>query len=207
MNEEILRKAQSSKLIFVSGKTCTGKTTFAKQLAADLDCSVIETDEIVRTTKSETVADKFREIYKSNSMPELIDEFVGMLRQEIINRIATNGRVVFEGAIANNDVLERVIEGFEDSFLFIYLHPINKVKYVSQITKRFLTSSVSDKAGLPSSFYRLIELSDLQSFYQTREMSSNIQTAIETFAEQSMVESSKRLGNFHKYFEVEVISI
>ena len=207
MNDEVIKRAIGCKLIYVSGKTCTGKTTLSKQLAKVLNCRVIETDNIVLATKYDEPVNKFVEIYKKNENQELVDQFIKIVTSEIDKNISESGVTIVEGAIANNDVLERLIEGYDDCLLFAYLHPVDKENYVNQISQRFRLANENNNAGLPRSFWNLIDHSSLEHFFKEGAIDEHINDCIGRYASLSMKESSERLEMFKGRFSVYDIEV
>lgn len=210
--EKILEKVQHQqpRLIYLSGKTCTGKTTFANYLVQH-GYKKIELDKIV--TESVVIpfgvlpGDGFRTAYRDLGPVEQTNAFIGAAKMEISKKLEEASLVV-EGAIASPRILGELFSGEFKSFLFIYLHPVHADIYEQRILSRFEAGAKSDSAGLPKDFWELIQVSDLQEFKNTDKVSSGILTSIKVYAAKSMEESKKRLEGFQAAFtDIAIVEI
>ena len=74
---------QQPHLVYVSGKTSTGKSTFAKRLAEEFNYAIIELDQIVLKAVEQRFGEAseksaFIEVYRNRDEREWIDAFVNM---------------------------------------------------------------------------------------------------------------------------------
>ena len=212
--EEIYKDIAANRpiLIYVSGKTSTGKTTLANKLAADFGYTIIELDRIVVSAvkdrydieDQETV---FLEVYRGRKELEWVHAFVEGARKEIDGCIQANKPVIVEGAIANPLTLHELVDGYE-SFMFIYLHPKDLALYAQKLTSRFMLTNEEDHAGLPSRFWEQIKPEDFKKFCVDRIVTPSIKQAIENYASLSQVESETRLASFKQEFKaIKVVEV
>ena len=157
-------KRNSPRVMFLTGKTCTGKTTLADIIRREIGYGVVELDTIVCQLETPTDSNKFAEVYRNRGQTGLVDEFVNNTRENLESCLQSHPGVLFEGALANNDTLSEIIDGWQDSFSFVYLLPVNLEKYKRQITERFKLTTPDDNNGLSSSFWRGLDAAQLERF-------------------------------------------
>jgi guanylate kinase len=186
--------------IYLTGKTCTGKSTFTKYLVDKLHYEHIELDKVVRqqiiyklNLKDE--GSVFQEVYKYRNEMEWITLFVQSVKQILNAKEKEGKKVVIEGALANTKTLKEIFDDL-DSFLFVYFHPYELENYTSYLTMRFLTSNETNEASLPKSFWSLIDQNNFKKFCKTREISNELKESINKYAQRSKVNSEKRLISF-----------
>ncbi|MEI8339472.1 MAG: hypothetical protein WCF94_02295 [bacterium] len=205
MSKELVLKTveeQKPRLIYLSGKTCTGKTTFSNELEQQ-GYTKIELDKIVMrsvvTPFNVNPGDGFRTAYRGLGPKEQIDEFVKATKEEITKRVQETSLVI-EGAIATPEILSAVFSGDLTDFTFIYFHPVNIDVYEGRILSRFIAGAKDGSSGLPKDFWSLVKDSDLDEFKSTDHVNSGIKNAINEYAIKSMNESQIRLAGFKTYF-------
>lgn len=192
--------ANKPKLVYISGKACTGKTTLAKSLQDTFGAAIIELDEIVRKIDTPNGTNRFEEIYKGAAETPTIQKFTDQTTKELFTALATHPMVVFEGAIANSQTLSAITQAWSKDFLFIYLHPVHLDAYANQLTERLMQSSANSDAGLPRSFWSLLSNEERKTFHSAKLLTDEIKTAIATYAKQSAHNSVSRLALFAKDF-------
>lgn len=131
-----------NKVVFVSGKGATGKSTFAKTFKGYY---LISLDEIIRIsvakrlgiTENKKIAELFN-LYKVEECSELIlkakEIFVEFVREEI----SKHYQVIVEGTIKDNGLIKKIFEGYE--FTFYYMKPKTMEEYEMRIKQRFIES-------------------------------------------------------------------
>lgn len=203
-------KLQQPRLIYLSGKTCTGKTTFASYLEqhgykkVELDKIVMESVVVPFGVAS---GDGFRTAYRDLGPMEQVNAFIGAAKLEILKKLQDSSLVV-EGAIANPRILGEVFSDTLKEFVFVYFHPIHADVYEQRILSRFTTGAKDGSSGLPKDFWTLVQDSDLEEFKTTDKVNAGIQAAIKTYAAKSMEESKVRLEGFQASFpEIAVVEI
>lgn len=203
-------KLQQPRLIYLSGKTCTGKTTFASYLEQH-GYKKVELDKIVMESVvvpfGVPQGDGFRTAYRDLGPSEQVSAFIGAAKLEILKRLKESSLVV-EGAIANPRILGEVFSDNLKDFVFVYLHPVHADIYEQRILSRFIAGAKTSNTGLPKDFWALVQDSDVEEFKATDKVNAGIQTAIKTYAAKSMEESKTRLAGFQVSFpEIAVVEI
>ncbi len=212
MKEEALEKRivdQKPRIVYLSGKTCTGKTTFADFLAQH-GYVKIELDKIV--TESVVLpfnlipGDAFVNAYRDEGPSEHADAFIRAAREEIA-QAASESPVVIEGAVAKVRILKEIFgEGTKD-FAFVYFHPVHLEIYSGRIRSRFLAGAHDGTSGLPKDFWAIVDPHDLALYKETCVLNQGIEKAILAYAQRSMRESKERLKHLKSGFTVSVVPV
>lgn len=193
---------QKPRLIYVSGKTCTGKTTFANLLEQH-GYTKIELDKIV--TDSVVIpfnlppADAFLTAYRDDGPVEHTEAFISAARQDIAEKLRYSSLVI-EGAIAKTRILKEIFKDGLEEFLFIYFHPVNIEVYMDRIRSRFIAGARNNTSGLPKHFWALVQDNDLAHFMDTNTLNEGIENSIKEYAGLSMQESVARLEHLKSEF-------
>ncbi len=196
-------ESQKPRVVYLSGKTSTGKTTFAKELERH-GYKIIELDPIV--TASVVVpfgvlpGEGFITAYRDIGPKEQTGAFITAAKARIEQEVQSSP-VIVEGAIATPRILKEVLSGDLADFYFVYFHPVNLDVYAGRIRERFVAGAASGKSGLPKHFWSLVQKADTEHFINTGEVNLNLERVIEKYAELSMQESAKRLASFQEEFE------
>ncbi|HVX24358.1 MAG TPA: zeta toxin family protein [Candidatus Saccharimonadales bacterium] len=188
------------RLIYISGKTSTGKTTLANSLQGKYHTAIIELDKIILGIEAPKEINKFVAIYRNRDQVKLIELFVARVKQAVQEALKTHKSVIFEGAIANTKTLQKIVDAYPNDFLFIYLTPVSLEAYTERLTSRFVLATPHHNSGLPPSFWALFNEKELANFYTTRNITPEIHTHIITYAKASMEESEARLAMFKEAF-------
>lgn len=196
-----LIKAKLPKLVFVTGKTSTGKSTFAQKLHDELDYNIIELDQLVMRSvvskePNESVGEIFLQVYRGGERKDWIDTLVEEIRKEIVRY--GNEKIVIEGGLAHNGTLDRVFDGKD--FLFVYFHPVSKEKYISMLTERFVVGVHDGTTGLPKHFWDKVNKNVLQEYFKTGHLSEPLKDALSLYAQLSIEQSEERLKYFEDHF-------
>jgi guanylate kinase len=201
---------QRPRIVYLSGKTCTGKTTFAKKLQ-ELGYSIIELDPVVM--KSVVIpfgvkpGEGFLTAYRGIGSKEQTQAFIDATKKEIQEKIKPSP-VVVEGAIATPHILKEVFSENLNDFRFVYLHPVNSEVYSTRIKERFIAGAATGTSGLPKHFWEMVDQIDLEHFVNTKELNAGIEKALEEYTKLSMFESKKRLELFQEEFnDIQVVEI
>jgi adenylate kinase family enzyme len=189
------------KLVFLNGKTSTGKTTLSSELQARYDCAVVELDEVVYKLECPEGKNRFIEAYQMRDDAVFTNSFVESVRSEIRDALRNHDFVIIEGAIVNIETLKEIINEWSDSFLFIYLDIKNIDVYIRRLTSRFVLSTKDDGNGLPSLFWDKFSAEILEDYYNKREMTPAIDAAIKDYAVDSIKASEVRLASFSSKFD------
>jgi hypothetical protein len=201
---EALRRIaeERPRVVYLSGKTCTGKTTLAQKLGQE-GYSIIELDPIVK----ESVAipfglpdgDAFIAAYRDQGPAGSADAFAHAARAAIEASLKASP-VVVEGAIASSRVLKAVMSGPLSDFSFIYLHPVDQAAYAERIRARLVAAGGTGSAGLPNGFWRIAPSQAVKEFKETGIMPPELEKAIGRYVQASIEESEKRLADFQGAF-------
>jgi len=151
--------AEKPRLIFLTGKTCSGKT-FLSNNVASVGYNIVKLDEVIykevmtKCSVSDPVVGFAT--YRGNASQEWIDYFVKKARVMILEQLK-QGNVIVEGALAHNKMIEAVFADELKDFLFIFLQPNNVNTYASHIIKRFKYEMETGKTGLPKEFFQIVD--------------------------------------------------
>ena len=211
--DEILEiiKNKKPKLVYISGKTSTGKSTFSKNLKDLYGYSIVDLGEVVFKSVIEVFSsdpsETFITVYRDTEPKEYVDTFIKATRDAILSKLNFSP-VVVEGAIAKSRIINEIFSGELENFMFIYFHPLNHDKYAQRIKQRFIDGAENNTTDLPKLFWFFIDQSDLEKFIKTKILSKELNGAIDQYADISMEESKERLKHFQKNFsEINIIEI
>ena len=189
------------KLVFLNGKTSTGKTTLSNKLKDRYNCAVIELDEVVYGLDSPEGTNRFLEAYQKRDHLEFVKSFVETVRARIRIELESHDFVIIEGAIVRSETLQEIIADWADSFTFIYLDIKNLNVYTRNLTNRFTASTPDDGNGLPGLFWDKFKPEVLRQYYIDRQITPAVEDAIKSYAADSMKESEVRLAKFTSKFD------
>lgn len=190
-------------IIYVSGKTSTGKSTFGRRLRDQLGYRVIELEAVLLQIVKDHEFDEqatFRNVLSDAGEFEAKTLFLNATDRIITNALSDNHPVVIEGAIANAETLQRILRPASD-LLFLYFHPNDIEIYIRNLTKRFMESSAESYGGLPLKFWKLIDDEEFKNFCKTRKLTEVLKTSIRQYALASQKESLTRLEEFRQKFK------
>ncbi len=194
---------QMSPVIYLSGKTSTGKSTFGRKLRDELGYQVIELEAILLEIVKKNELDEqttFRKVLYDAGEFEAKALFFNATDRIIGDALANGRPVVIEGAVANVETLQRILQP-APKLLFLYFHPTSTEVYTRNLTKRFMESSEESYGGLPLKFWQLIDDVEFKTFCRTRELTENLNASIKQYALNSQKESLIRLEEFRQKFE------
>lgn len=108
---KLIEKIQSEhdRVIYISGRTCTGKSTLSRAIRDALDFAAIDLDEVVHGLPKVEGKNNFVEVYLKRDDIATIAEFVARTQANISSSLENHAGVIFEGAIATNETLSEVI--------------------------------------------------------------------------------------------------
>ena len=205
--EKLFNKIKEVKpqIIYLSGKTATGKTTFSNQLHNDLGYSQIELDQIVMNSvvnkyKPKEDGDAFVVAYRDGEPQEWRDVFVAETKK-VLSKEAQTKHLVIEGAIANIKTLEDIFDKYQDSFMFVYFQPVDRQKYINRIKKRLTIGINKQNCSLPKSFWSLGLENEKEEYISTGRISLSLENVIDKYVDSSMEESNDRLNLFKNSFK------
>lgn len=196
-------KNHKPQLLYLSGKTCVGKSTFSAKLRNELGYSIIELDKLVvesvmqpqGLTDAGTV---FIEVYRGSNR-QLLDPFIRAVRDVIAQNQTRHQPIVIEGAVANADTLSEMFSEHPE-LMSIYLHPSNLEDYERNITSRFMLARKDHNPGLPQHFWELVDDAEFETFCEQRVITPSIARSIKAYAAASQEESLNRLARLRARF-------
>lgn len=189
-------------VIYLSGKTSTGKSTFARELSDKLQYEVIELDEIVMSevaSKNSAIKETaiFTEVYKNRHRIDWIDQVANSVKAKMAELESKGVSSIVDGAIANPDTIKQVLG---DKCIVVYMHPQDLDVYARNLTARFMTATTQSRAGLPAGFWSKIPKNEFDTFLDSEYVSDGIKDAIMEYAKESCAESFERLKLFKVHF-------
>lgn len=205
-------KEKRPESVYISGKTSTGKSTFAHRLEAELGYKIVELDKVVRESiitalDLDKAGEVFDEVYKKRSRLDWIRILVNSTLQILRYHRANGSRVVIDGAIGNAVTLQEIL-AHSPSTEIIYLHPDEVETYCMYLTKRFMDTTESNHNGLPLAFWQQILDDDFEQFCKDRVITPSLKRGIEAYARASQVSSEIRLKELQRSFKnIQVVSI
>lgn len=191
-------------VIFLTGKTSTGKTTFSKELVGRLGYTTIELDNIVnefivKDNPTEKTSDIFIDVYRNASNQIWKDQFINATKNAITN---ASKPVIVDGALANTDVMKAI---FLEDVMIVFMHPDSLERYIERLVARFKggmsTQNSRENTGLPKAFWSMVNQGDIDNFLETEEINSSLAKSFRVYAESSQKESFKRLNVFQSSFK------
>ncbi|HEX8763361.1 MAG TPA: hypothetical protein VF733_06430 [Candidatus Saccharimonadales bacterium] len=198
--------------LYVSGKTSTGKSTFAAKLKERCGYEIVELDKIVTgaVIKPLRLPDEkqvFVEIYRLRNHPDWIERFITAAKQEIAKHQKSGKKIVIDGAVGNPITLNELLRSLPDTKI-LYFHPKNLPTYEQYLTSRFMLANPDFHAGLPGAFWQLIDDAAFRQFCKDHKLTTDLQRAIAEYAALSQSASIERLKEFQPYFNnLEVVEV
>lgn len=206
--EEISRTLPA--IMYISGKTSTGKSTFARRLHDTFGYDVIGLEDVLVGITRKNHLDEgemFHDVFYADGPNEQKDLYLSVTDKLIKSHLRRSQRLVIEGAVSNSTFLQRILQP-AGNLPVAYFHPDNLDIYVRNLTARFMQSSKDSQAGLPLKFWRHIDKNEFTAFCATRELTDNLKESIRKYAVESQQASYKRLEQLQEVFsEVTVVSI
>jgi guanylate kinase len=196
-------KLKKPRIVYISGKTSTGKTTFSKELQTagykGIELDNVVTESIVKPFNITPTTEAFMTAYRDTGPKEQVAAFIFAARENILKEITTSS-VVVDGAIARSRILKEVFSGELADFYFVYFHPTDVEEYKRRITERFIAGVHTGTTALPKNFWALISDGDVGQFKLTGVLNENLKKAIADFVSGSIEESKQRLFDFKQQF-------
>lgn len=193
--------------IYLSGRTATGKSTFAQRLHDEAGYGIVGLEaallDIIRAHKLDE-RDTFMKVFGRGEQCPETEMFFAAVDEAISKNRRHYSHNIIEGAIANLDILVKALHITPD-LMFVFFHPVRTDAYIHKLTSRFLTSSQTSTGGLPASFWKYIDEDEFQGFCKTRTLTPSLRTAISRFAVWSQNQSSQRLKEYRIRFSNMVV--
>ncbi|MBX4192597.1 hypothetical protein KW798_03905 [Candidatus Parcubacteria bacterium] len=206
MNKEVVLeeiKNKKPRIVYISGKTCTGKTTFANDVLAQgyggIELDKIVTSAVIEPFNVQPPNEGYVVAYRDIGPSEQIAAFISAVRKEIKEKLVATP-VVIDGAIARARILKEIFSDEFTDFYFVYFHPVHFDLYKERIRNRFITGVPDNSAGLPKDFWALVNKKDFDEFMQKHTLNEGLEKAIDEFTHKSMEESKHRRDHFKESF-------
>ncbi|MFA5894473.1 MAG: hypothetical protein WC851_01740 [Candidatus Shapirobacteria bacterium] len=195
-----LVKTTLPRLIFITGKTCTGKSTFAKSIIP-LGYEHLELDFVVR----ESVVNKFEEskggkafsVYKGEAPKEWQDSFEAAAKKLIVEKL-TQSKVIVDAALATPEVVGRIFSGELADFMFVYLHPFDATFYNEYIMARLINDIETMGRSFPIWDFMTAEAVD--DYRRNGKAGEKIMRIVKEYGEQSIKTSVERYESFKSVY-------
>lgn len=191
-----LVKNSLPRLIFITGKTCTGKSTFARSIV-ELGYEHLELDFVVR----ESVVNKFEEskggkafsVYKGEAPKDWQDSFEAAAKKLIVEKISQS-KVIVDAALATPEVVSRIFSGELADFMFVYLHPFDVAFYYGYIMARLVNDIETMGRSFPIWDFMTAEAVD--DYRRNGSSGEKISRIVKGYGGQSIKTSEERYENF-----------
>ncbi len=136
---------QKPPIIYISGKTSTGKSTFGRKLHDELGYHTIELEAVLLEIVQKHQFDEqstFRKVFYEPEDFEAKTLFLKATDQIIADALAKDRPTVIEGAVANVETLNRLLRSAGDLF-FLYFHPSDLIHKTirADVTKRIVDTT------------------------------------------------------------------
>ncbi|MBL8031917.1 MAG: AAA family ATPase [Candidatus Doudnabacteria bacterium] len=205
--DELYSSIATSKprVVYLNGKTSTGKSTFARKIAADFGYEVINLDDIVvqsvlvprdLANQRSTV---FLEVYKHRNKLDWIADFIRAAREIIDQHTQVGTPVVIDGAIAHVETMQDFLQPYADVYI-AYFHPSNLELYSRYLTERFMGTTINNHNGLPKAFWELVDTTEFATFSETRTLTPSLRSSIAAYAQSSQTSSLDRIATLNHAF-------
>lgn len=189
------------KLVFVMGKTCTGKSTFAKSLAKqrykhlELDFTVI--NDVVKKFEVSDRGEAFL-VYKGTAKSDWQKTFEDAASKLIKNELLTS-KIVVDAAIADPNVLKRIIpDEYINDFKLIYFHPFDRKFYFQGILNRFIDDARNSRRSFP--IWNEITEEIWDDYQRNGEKGMKVISIVNKYGTESADLSVERFEKFKKVF-------
>ncbi|MDP3989124.1 MAG: hypothetical protein Q8P93_02725 [bacterium] len=191
------------KLIYISGRTCSGKTTLSHEVEK-LDYKKISLDKIVERAVMQGLnvtssSEAFLAAYRGEGLEAYTTAFITEARKVIHGERLSGSRLVTEGAIAKDWIFKEVFSDYLDDLLFVYLLPRNIEVYAKRIEARFIDGAAAGTTGLPKDFWARVSQKDVDHFLESDELGTLKDTFLD-FAVHAAKESEERLAHLQESF-------
>jgi adenylate kinase family enzyme len=198
-------RINAPKVIHLSGKTSTGKSTFANKLAEDYNYAVIKLDHVVKESvmphySLKDEGETFIEVYKNRNNIAWIDQFLTATENEARTYMDSGRSIILDGAISNPITLASLLNRLPKGVIFFF-HPAKTENYIRNLTNRFKESSATNNAGLPLGFWKMVDKNAYQGYLDNSVISPKLANAIRTYATKSQQGSSVRLHILQQNFD------
>lgn len=197
-------------VVYISGKTSTGKSTFARILHDELGYETIGLEDILITVSKTNSLDEgtaFHDVFYDDKQSKAKELYLAATDKIINQHLQSSRHFVIEGAVSNSSMLGRILRP-AGNMTVAYFHPEDIKPYVRNLTDRFMQSNESFQGGLPSKFWQHIDKHEFETFSKTRRLTEGLKHSIYRYAQESQQASLVRLHELQQLFDdIIVVSI
>lgn len=201
-------KLSKPKIILLSGRTCTSKTTMAKELSSELKMKTLNLDDFI----NENVIKKFDlSINTNNSViytKIYSNEDDNIYHQTFIeafkNFLLENDKpTIIDGSIHN----PKIIGLFNNGFEIVFLHPVDLKSYMARVIKRFEQGICNGTSGLTERFWDYVSQKQINEYCVSKIITKEIKTNIENFSIEIQQKSLERISKLASFSKINVLEI
>lgn len=208
--KELIKYLQfkEQKYLLLSGRTCTGKTTMARELSSLLKMEVLNLDNFInlnvisklgmQTDTNNSVI--FTKIYSDEDDNIYQQTFIKTFK----NFLLKNDRpTIIDGSIHN----PKIIDLFENDFVIVFLHPVNLKSYADRVIERFEAGVCKGTSGLTERFWDYVTQEQIDEYCSTKNITGEIRKNIELFSLEVQQESLERINKIASFTEINVLEV
>lgn len=201
-------KLSKPQIILLSGRTCTGKTTMAKELSSELKMEILNLDDFI----NENVIKKFGlPTNRNNSViytKIYSNEDDNMYHQTFIeafkNFLLKNDKpTIIDGSIHN----PKIIGLLDNNFEIIFLHPVDLKSYTGRVIKRFEQGVCDGTSGLTERFWDYVNQKQIDEYCATKNITEEIKKNIGEFSIEIQQKSLERITKIASFSKINVLEI
>ena len=203
--EKKIEKEQP-RLIFLAGKTCVGKSTFARSLKKfsykHLELDLLIREKVVKKFKIADANEAYL-VYKDKAPREWQQSFE-KATHNLIEENLKFSKIVVDAAIADVKVLKRIFSENLNDFLCVYLYPFDQKFYYQAIFNRFVKDIKTKTQSFPIWDYITPEI--LDDYLKNGKDGRKIDGVIRRYRDESTALSAKRYEKFKRAYPKIILS-
>jgi shikimate kinase len=201
-------KLSKPKIILLSGRTCTGKTTMTKELSSELKMEILNLDDFI----NDNVIKKFN--LPTNTNNSVIytkiysNEDDNIYHQAFIeafkNFLLENDKpTIIDGSIHN----PKIIDLFDNNFEIVFLHPVDLKSYTDRVIKRFEQGVCDGTSGLTERFWDYVSQKQIDDYCAKKNLTQEIVKSIEIFSIEIQQKSLERINKIASFSKINVLEV
>jgi shikimate kinase len=201
-------KLSKPKIILLSGRTCTGKTTMTKELSSELMMEILNLDDFI----NDNVIKKFDLPTSTNNSAIYTkiysDEDDNIYHQTFIEAFKkflfeNDKPTIIDGSIHN----PKIVSLFENDFEIIFLHPVNLKSYTDRVIKRFEQGVCDGTSGLTERFWVYVSQKQIDGYCITKNITEEIVKNIGSFSIEIQQKSLERINKISSFSKINVLEV
>lgn len=201
-------KLSKPKIILLSGRTCTGKTTMAKELSSELKMEIVNLDDFINdnvikkfdlpTNTNNSVI--YTKIYSNEDDNMYHKTFIEAFKNFLLKN---DKPTVIDGSIHN----PKIIGLFDNDIEIVFLHPVDLKSYTNRVIKRFEQGVCNGTSGLTERFWDYVDQQQINEYCDTRKITEKITKNIENFSIEIQQKSLERISKIASFSKINVLEI